>query len=621
MKVFLILLMCAQMSFAATTVFLVESNEHGKQVGMSTDGKTYKLHTTNKKLWHLYPDISEDGQWLTYVRGAGQKDLELIVENLKTKRIEKWGLAPSFKLHPRFGKNGKMLIYSTQVNGVNMIAIMHLEKLRKKLTAREVNGEYVYNVKPQYVFEKENAYFPVMFQSGDKIIYQRSTKNGREIMKYNLLTNEVEVMAKGMAPTLSKDEKFLAYTKKVDGKWEVYIFDLFKKTVIQLKSYISNNYSPLFDQYGNIFYTSDKLENGVFSIFKQSKDSWQNQKGIEQVVFSTPAVSLYAPRISGDEKIKTMLKADMTGEARSSFGAIYHHNRIYVVGGHQGAEHTYPPESFTARMTYYSFADSKWHNAAPRNYAAHGFQIAALGNYLYAFGGFAYEENNYPKWKSLDVVERYDIANNKWEVIGKMPRRRSSNVVVPMGTKIYIMGGWDSTPKNHGDIDGTFHDEIDVYDTITNKWTTLKTKLPLKRRAFSAFEKGGMIYLVGGISEGGSHFSLLDTFTKFNPLTETFSEMPKLPFGTFAPAAGVIGTRAYMFGGMFKMGAWEYDYVSHIYQYDFMSGMWTHTGRYVNENKGFSQVVKFRNQLGILGGHTYDGAKDAPVNTFEVFQH
>jgi N-acetylneuraminic acid mutarotase len=93
-----------------------------------------------------------------------------------------------------------------------------------------------------------------------------------------------------------------------------------------------------------------------------------------------------------------------------------------------------------------------------------------------------------------------------------------------------------------------------------------------------------------------------------------------MPFATFAPAAGIIGDELYAFGGMFKTGEMNYEYVSHIYAFNFTTKQWRHTGRSVNETKGFSQVFNIdENTLGILGGHHYYQGFDMPVTTFETF--
>ena len=126
-----------------------------------------------------------------------------------------------------------------------------------------------------------------------------------------------------------------------------------------------------------------------------------------------------------------------------------------------------------------------------------------------------------------------------------------------------------------------------------------------------------VIVILGGISEGASHFDLLRKVTAINPLTGNFRELSELPFATFAPSAGVIGNDIYMFGGMHIFGARDYRYVSHIYKYDNQG--WNHLGRYLKEEKGFSQVVELDGVLGILGGHSYFGDGERPLSTFEVF--
>ena len=120
---------------------------------------------------------------------------------------------------------------------------------------------------------------------------------------------------------------------------------------------------------------------------------------------------------------------------------------------------------------------------------------------------------------------------------------------------------------------------------------------------------------------GASHFDLISNLTLIDPETGITSELPPLPFATFAPAAEMIGNELYVFGGMFKISEMNYEYVSHIYALNLDSLKWRHTGRFLKETKGFSQVFKMDERtLGILGGHHYSEEVDAPVNTFEIFK-
>jgi N-acetylneuraminic acid mutarotase len=329
----------------------------------------------------------------------------------------------------------------------------------------------------------------------------------------------------------------------------------------------------------------------------------------------------YAPQFVGETNFKQGLLAPFIGAPRSSFGTVFHNNKLYMIGGHQGAEHTYPPESFSNIVVVYDVKTNKWTELAPRPHLAHGYQVVANGNYIYAFGGFTYSEEHKPKWKSIDAVDRYDIAKNEWTTIARLTTPRSSNQSIVVGNKVYLVGGWDSTPLKPNDYEGTFLSHIDIFDLETETVSEAPYKMPLPlRRAFTAVEYNGKMLLMGGLGQGSSHFELISKLTLIDPVTGAAEELTEMPFATFAPAAGIIGDELYAFGGMFKTGEMNYEYVSHIYAFNFKTKQWRHTGRYVNETKGFSQVFNIDDKtLGILGGHHYYQGFDLPVTTFETF--
>ncbi len=254
----------------------------------------------------------------------------------------------------------------------------------------------------------------------------------------------------------------------------------------------------------------------------------------------------------------------------------------------------------------------------------HGFSLAAYKNYIYAFGGFTFSPDHSPKWKSVSIIERYDIAANTWTVVANLDRPRSSNVVARVGSKVYIMAGWDSTPKKEKDFEGTFLDSIEVFDLETEQTSLSDIKIPNPlRRALSSVVIGDEILLVGGLGVGASHFELLDKVTAFNTKTLTWRELPKLPFATFAPATGFMNNQLFVLGGMYKTGPMDYVYVNHIYTLNLekKENSWQHLGRHLSQAKGFSQVVNLsQDVLGILGGHTYEGDEDHPVASFETLK-
>lgn len=594
-------------AFSAETLVYMREDSSGKQIWAKDTSTGTETPLTKGNLWHLYPDISPDGTKLVYVEGSGPKDLSVVLKNMKTGATSHLTGAGAY-LHPSFSGDGRFVALSGPLGsgGEERIGIVDLKHPSSAI---------------RVIDSTEKSYFPALSSDGSFVVFQRSKADGsKDIVEMDLRTSTLRAITppngKNMAPDLSFDDRYITYASNRDGNWDIFVFDRETETEHRLTTDRGDDMAPSFDPSGNVVFASSR--SGHFALYEVS--NWNSSaKAQERPLVATEAADLYAPTSSGDSSWQQSNLAPMLAPARSSFGAVAHQGRIYVAGGHQGPEHTYPPESFVGALEYYDIKTGQWHTAAHRQTPSHGFGIVAHGDYVYAFGGFAYSEDHQPHWHSLDTIERYSIKENKWEVIGHLPHARSSNVVAKVGTKVWLIGGWDSTPRFPGDRDGRFMRSIDVFDLETETASETAYQLPDPlRRALTAVVRDGKITLLGGLGEGASHFVLLDNVTEFDPQTGTWTELPRLPFATFAPAAGVLDNQILIFGGMYKTGPQSYNYVNHIFSLS--SEGWLHTGRYLHETKGFSMVVNLDSRrLGILGGHSYQDETDAPVSSFEVF--
>jgi N-acetylneuraminic acid mutarotase len=593
----------------------MEEGPAGKAVMLQKAGfiTAENLSSIHGSDWSIYPDITPNAREVVYVSGPGQLDLHLVYRDLNTKTTKHFH--PTQKgmlLHPKFTRNGRFVFYTAPgENGKNTIYFIDL----KAEIARQ--GRHLTNytlANAQALVPDEEAHFPRPSADGNFVVYQRNSNGKKEIILFDRLENKKTVLAQGMSPALSFDERLIAYTSKEDGNWNVYVKDRFSGVVTRATDDKKDEMAPTFKKDNTLVFASNK--SGNYRLYALTNGQWLPLINGEVEA----EIDHYSPQFSGEEKLQQSERTAYLGEPRSSFGTVVHQGKLYMAGGHQGAEHTYPPESFVDTFLSYDPETNQWTKLAPRPFKAHGYQLAAFGNYVYAFGGFAYSEVHKPKWKSLSSIDRYDIRTNKWETIGELHFPRSSNVAVTIDDKVYIAGGWNSTPKFENDLDGFFHDTIEVFDLKTEKLIIAPYTVPLpKRRALTGINHNGKLLLIGGLGEGASHFELLSSVTALDPVTGESSELPKLPFATFAPAAEVIGDELFVFGGMFKTGPWNYEYVAHIYGLNFTSGRWRHTGRYLQETKGFSQAFQLEpGLLGILGGHRYFEGMDSPVRTFET---
>lgn len=613
------------MKFLSILMLLVSSSAFADMVFMREwDNQKHIMHTsknnvtkqiTEGDLMHLYPDISPDGKTVVYVEGkiteTGSQELYIVTKNLVTNKTEKWhsdeihGLV----LHPKFSKNGQFIFFSAPAPK-NRIFFFEPSKFRNK-NAGDVT---TLSFKAEALDKEDEGYFPRPSSDGNFVVFQRNINGTREVVLFDRLENSKTVIDQGMSPSLSFDETKIAYTSKKNGTWDIFEYDrLTKKTLRKTFDDSTDEMAPTYNANNELFFASSKT--GNFQLYKLEGSEWSRVSNIANA-------DDYAPQFSGETQFTQGTKAPFMEPMRSSFGTITHNGMLYMCGGHQGPEHTYPEESFTDNFNVYNKATNTWKELAPRPKKAHGYQLAAHGNYIYAFGGFTFSENHKPKWKSIDTIDRYDITTNTWTTIGKLTKPRSSNVAVTIDNKVYLVGGWDSTPKFNNDYDGTFHASIDVFDLETETVTTAPFSMPMPlRRAFTGIEYKGQILLVGGLGQGASHFDLVSKVTLMDPQTGIATELPELPFATFAPAAETIGDELFVFGGMFKTGEMAYEYVSHIYGFNFSTNVWRHTGRYLKESKGFAQVFRMDERtIGILGGHRYYMNEDRPVNTFEIFR-
>ncbi len=605
-------------------VFMMQSEKangpEAWQVILSdADGKNPVAITSGQ-----YPRIDASGGQIAFSQGADEQGLSIMMKDLKTGAAEQWTPEDGMNTHPRFSGNGRYLAFTGPLGPGKkaQIGIIDLETARKSAKPeRNAQGITSYKISPRVIDSEYESYFPTISSDGSFVVFQRTKgKADKDIVLFDLTNNRLEEITKEkgewMSPSLSFDDRWVAYTGKKDGKWDIYMTNLLTKETLRVTHGVSSELSPAFRPDGSLVFSSER--SGHFELYEISSEEMKG-RSFQNRPLVLGGGQHYAPSVSGNITFYQKSMPDMPGPGRDSFGAIKVGNRFYIAGGHQGHEHTYAQDTFLSTFEYFDLMDNKWHKAAPLPVPCLGFGLASNGKYIYAFGGFAYSADHKPAWQSLDIIQRYDIKNDRWEKIGKMPRGRSSYALAQIGTNVYLLGGWDSTPKNENDKEGRFLREVDAFDLTTEKMTPDVARIPDPlRRAVTAAVLENEIVLLGGIGVGASHFSFLDNVTAFNPQTGLWRELPRLPFATFAPTAGVIGNKLFIFGGMVHLAEDNDIYVNHIFELE--HGKWAHTGRYLKESKGFSQIVNWDPQtLGIIGGQSYFPVKNAAILTFELF--
>lgn len=234
----------------------------------------------------------------------------------------------------------------------------------------------------------------------------------------------------------------------------------------------------------------------------------------------------------------------------------YYNDMIYVITGYSG------PCCYENTLEYIYIYDPKndrWTQGPriPEEYQKGAAGVALINGKFYVVGGVKGGHHN-AKTITQRRIDRYDPATNSWKSLRGMPRIRDHFHAVSVEGKIYLIGGRDtSAPDNSRTVK-----EIDVYDTVTDQWTTMPqyTDIPTPRSGASYVKHKQHIYVIGGESLDTVH-----TVTEMFDTEElTWKTGSKLSMPRHGTQAGMHGNRIYLPAGAIDILVNETDSIESI---------------------------------------------------------
>ena len=299
-------------------------------------------------------------------------------------------------------------------------------------------------------------------------------------------------------------------------------------------------------------------------------------------------------------------KTDMP-VAVSEVGVAEVNGKIYVVGGTEQVEGGEVASSLTLM---YDPATDRWQKRAALPRASSHVGVVGCGGKLYAIGGLAGNVHIGPQ--SLATV--YDPMFDRWDELPPLSSPRGSVAVAAVSGRIHVIGGRSSekvvkvsrpgrpdmlvgigTVATHevfdlaagrwsqgrplpgpsrdhmgtAVLDGKIHafggrindysdllDRHDVYDPVTDTWTSAAA-LPRPRSAgASAVLNGLVIYAGGECKPGGQPFSAnaFEDVSAYDLTTDSWSALAPLPRARHAFGGATVSGRAYFAGGSLVCG-------------------------------------------------------------------
>ena len=162
---------------------------------------------------------------------------------------------------------------------------------------------------------------------------------------------------------------------------------------------------------------------------------------------------------------------------------------------------------------------------------------AVIGTNIYAIGGY--------NGSATNTNEMYDTITNTWTTKKVLSNSIYGGAAVSCNGSIYHLGGYSYTTSNY------------MYNPTTNTWTS-KTVLPNAKQYSAAVEANGKVY----ISQGNNTYNIV-----YDPSTNAWTQLTRN-----STTGGNYVSSAYYNGKIYVMGGASYP--TYAYAYDIANNTW-----------------------------------------------
>ncbi|XP_055938204.1 kelch-like protein 3 [Argiope bruennichi] len=160
------------------------------------------------------------------------------------------------------------------------------------------------------------------------------------------------------------------------------------------------------------------------------------------------------------------------------------------------------------------------------------YHVVAVGNSIYAVGGATERE------ESTSLLECYDPFFDSWEIMKPMIPMILWEAII-MGRFIYAIG--EDVTANLPTM------MVQVYDSDFCSWRSVSAP-KVYRQEFAVASFGGQLYVIGGHSP----FNCLKSVEIYEPASDTWRDLPDLPFSYVLPKAVVLDGKVFVYEDLFK---------------------------------------------------------------------
>jgi len=203
-------------------------------------------------------------------------------------------------------------------------------------------------------------------------------------------------------------------------------------------------------------------------------------------------------------------------QARSHFGSAVHNGKLYVFGG-GGADF----QSLDS-VEMYDPASDRWERRAPMSSHRSGIACATVGDRIYVMGGGFKRPDGTFDFKS--IVEAYLPDQDRWEPAPSLIMRHDAPAATVVNGDVFLFGG------HHPDADGgpLTDPAFDFCERLpggAHEWGKLEA-MPTARFSLCAVPMPDGIWVMGGGAYQDGTFRNLDTIEVYDPLGGVWGTAP-----------------------------------------------------------------------------------------------
>lgn len=280
-----------------------------------------------------------------------------------------------------------------------------------------------------------------------------------------------------------------------------------------------------------------------------------------------------------------------------------------TAGGKDGSS---PPT--TDIMQLYNIAENRWRSAPKIPIPLNHLNVAVVHGKIFLLGGLAVLPNG--TWSAIPNSWKYDPAQGKWEAIAPMPSgtARGACATAVDGSTIYLAGGQTVN------VPGVYQNSVDTvssYNTEKDEWRVLSGRLPEGRDHVGGAVVDSTLYVVGGRHFGRKNVrDTVFTLDLKYPDGEWKDNTAKLPTARGGISIATIDGRIYVFGGEGNPAEGSMGVFNQTEAFDTASRNWSTLAPMRLPRHGSSAAVA-QGCVYIPGGSVMEGGP--PVNYADKF--